>query len=139
MIVVDTNVWSEPLRPEPDPQVLAWMRAHAPDLYMPALVVHELRFGIAVLPVGQRRDRLASQVDATVAALSDRVLPYDSGVATTHARLRAAARAAGHEPSAQDCQIAAHAAHTGSELATRNTGDFSGLGITLIDPWRADA
>ncbi|HEY0218011.1 MAG TPA: type II toxin-antitoxin system VapC family toxin [Cellulomonas sp.] len=137
MIVVDTNVWSEPLRPEPDPQVLAWMRAHAAELHLPALVVHELRFGIELLPLGARRDRLAAQVDATVRGLAERVLTYDSDVATTHAQLRAAARGAGHEPSAQDGQIAAHAAHLGAPLATRNTADFTGLGVTLIDPWRS--
>lgn len=135
MIVVDTNVWSEPLRPGPDPRVLAWMRAHAAELTMPALVVHELRFGVALLPPGRRRDLLATQVDATVARLQDRVLPYDGAVAATHAGLRAAARAAGREPSAQDGQIAAHAAHAGAALATRNTADFAGLGVALVDPW----
>ncbi len=136
MIVVDTNVWSEPLRPEPDPRVLAWMRAHAGELHMPALVVHELRFGLELLPHGARRERLAAQIDATVHGLGGRVLVYDAEVATAHARLRARARAAGREPSAQDGQIAAHAARAGAPLATRNTADFADLGVTLVDPWR---
>ena len=135
MIVVDTNVWSEPLRPEPDPRVLTWMRQHAGELHMPALVVHELLFGLELLPAGSRRDRLAAQIQATIGALAERVLPYDSDVAATHARLRAQARAAGHEPSAQDGQIAAHAAHLRAPLATRNTADFTDLGIALINPW----
>lgn len=136
MIVVDTNVWSEPLRPEPAPQVLEWMREHAAELHMPALVVHELRFGLELLPSGRRRDLLAAQIDTMIRSLAERVLPYDGHVAATHARLRAAARAAGREPSAQDGQIAAHAAHSGARLATRNIGDFSGLGVALIDPWQ---
>lgn len=135
MIVVDTNVWSEPLRPEPDPGVLDWLRANAPRLLMPALVVHELRFGIELLAPGRRRDLLAGQVDATVHALAERLLAYDAAVAATHARLRAQARAKGCEPSAQDGQIAAHAAHLGAPLATRNTRDFTDLGIALLDPW----
>ncbi|VTR77352.1 PIN domain-containing protein [Cellulomonas hominis] len=139
MIVVDTNVWSEPLRPQPDPRVLAWMRAHAVELHMPALVVHELRFGLELLPPGQRRDRLAAQIDATVDGLGDRVLAYDGDVAAAHALLRARARAAGREPSAQDGQIAAHAAHAGAALATRNTSDFADLGVVLVDPWQYDA
>lgn len=135
MIVVDTNVWSEPLRLEPDPRVLAWMRAHTAELAMPALVVHELRFGVELLPPGRRRDHLAAQIERTVDVLDDRVLPYDAAVARTHARLRAEARAAGREPSAQDGQIAAHAAHLGVPLATRNTADFARLGVALVDPW----
>lgn len=135
MIVVDTNVWSEPLRPSPDPTVLTWMREHAADLLMPALVAHELQFGVALLEPGRRRDLLAAQVDTMIAGLGDRILSYDVPVATTHARLRADARRAGHEPSAQDGQIAAHAAQLDVPLATRNIRDFAGLGVELIDPW----
>lgn len=135
MIVVDTNVLSEPLRPQPDPRVLAWMRGNAAALTIPALVVHELRFGLELLDPGARLERLAAQIDTAVAALADRVLPYDADVAVTHARLRARARAAGHEPSAQDGQIAAHAAHLNAPLATRNTRDFAGLGVDLVNPW----
>lgn len=112
------------------------MREHAAELHMPALVVHELRFGLQLLPSGRRRDLLAAQIDTMIRSLAERVLPYDGHVAATHARLRAAARVAGREPSAQDGQIAAHAAHSGARLATRNTGDFSGLGVALIDPWQ---
>lgn len=136
MIVVDTNVWSEPMRPLPDPGVVRWMREHADELSMPAVVVHELRFGVALLPPGGRRDRLAALIDATVESLGSRVLVYDGAVASTHARLRAVARAAGREPTAQDGQIAAHALHRGAPLATRNTSDFDGLGLEVVDPWR---
>jgi toxin FitB len=135
VIIVDTNVWSEPLRPRPDPRVLSWMRAHSAELTMPALVLHELRIGLELLPAGDRRERLAAQIDAILRGLGDRVLAYDGDVATAHARLRARARAAGREPSAQDGQIAAHAAHADAPLATRNTGDFADLGITLTNPW----
>lgn len=135
MIIVDTNVWSETLRPEPDGRVLAWFRANAAELYMPALVVHELTFGVNILPDGARRDRLAEHVRAMINRITDRVLPYDSDTARAHAKLRATARRAGHEPSAQDGQIAAHAAQARAALATRNVGDFTGLGIELINPW----
>ena len=135
MIVVDTNVWSETVRPDPDPRVLAWMRTNAAELRMPALVVHELRYGLAILPDGRRRADLAERIEAMLARLASRVLPYDAEVAAAHAHLRATARASGREPSAQDGQIAAHAAHASAPLATRNVRDFAGLGIELVDPW----
>lgn len=135
MIVVDTNVWSETLRPEPDPRVLAWMRANAAELHLPALVVHELRYGLAILPDGRRRADLTQRIEAMLTRLAARVLPYDADVAAAHAHLRAAARASGREPSAQDGQIAAHAAHASAPLATRNVGDFEHLGIDVLNPW----
>jgi hypothetical protein len=135
VIIVDTNVWSETLRAEPDPHVLRWFRANAADLYIPALVVHELVFGIELLPNGRKRTQLEPHVHAMIARIARRVLPYDADTARTHAELRAGARLAGREPSAQDGQIAAHAAHHNAALATRNTTDFTGLNITLINPW----
>ena len=135
MIVVDTNVWSETLRPAPDPRVLAWMRSNARELFMPALVVHELAYGVELLPEGARRAKLAEQITAMIDAVAERVLPYDAGTARTHSRLRAEARRSGREPSAQDGQIAAHAAASGARLATRNTADFAGLGVDLVNPW----
>ena len=139
MIVVDTNVWSEPLRPEPDPEVVAWLRAISRDLVMPAIVVHELKYGVELLPPGRRRDLLDAQVNALIDSLRGRVLDYTSEIATVHARLRATARGAGHEPSAQDGEIAAHALHLSAPLATRNTNDFTSLGVDLIDPWQPTA
>ncbi|NKY41639.1 PIN domain-containing protein [Cellulomonas septica] len=135
MIVVDTNVWSETLRPAPDPRVLAWLRANAAELHLPALVVHEPRYGLAILPDGRRRADLTERVEAMLSRLAGRVLPYDADVAATHAHLRADARARGREPSAQDGQIAAHAVHASAPLATRNVGDFENLGIDVLNPW----
>lgn len=135
MIIVDTNVWSETLRAEPDPHVLHWFRANAAELYIPALVVHELVFGVELLPDGRKRTQLEPHVHAMIARIAGRVLAYDADTARTHAALRADARRAGREPSAQDGQIAAHAAHHDAALATRNTADFAGLNIALINPW----
>jgi predicted nucleic acid-binding protein len=95
---------------------------------MPAVVLHELRFGVELLPPGRRRDRLSQQVDALAQGLGARVLAYTGQVAQEHARLRAAARAAGRELSAEDGQIAAHAAALDAPLATRNVEDFAELG-----------
>ncbi len=139
MIVVDTNIWSEPLRPVPDATVMAWLRANSRDLAMPTVVVHELRYGIELLAPGRRRSLLESQVDALISSFADRILDYTAEIATTHARLRAAARRVGREPSAQDGEIAAHALNLNATLATRNTGDFTSLGIDLIDPWQPTA
>jgi len=135
VIVVDTNVWSETLRPEPDAGVLQWFRANAAELYMPALVAHELAFGVELLPAGARRSALDRHIQAMLARLADRILPYDAETARVHATLRARSRRAGREPSAQDGQIAAHAAHMKAPLATRNIDDFAGLGVELANPW----
>lgn len=135
MIVVDTNVWSETLRAEPDARVLQWLSTYAAELYMPALVAHELAFGVELLPDGARRRRLDQSIQAMLGRLAERILPYDADTARTHAALRARSRRAGHEPSAEDGQIAAHAAQLQAALATRNTNDFAGLGIELTNPW----
>lgn len=139
MIVVDTNVWSETLRSEPNRQVLEWFRTNAAELHMPALVAHELVFGVYLLPDGARRERLAGHVEAMIGRLTDRILPYDVDTAAVHAQLRAAARRSGQESSAQDGQIAAHAVQHDAPLATRNTGDFNSVGLTLINPWGDEA
>ncbi|MCL2089795.1 MAG: type II toxin-antitoxin system VapC family toxin [Micrococcales bacterium] len=135
MIVVDTNVWSETLRPDPDGRVLGWMAAHALDVYMAVTTVHELRYGVALLPDGHRKTVVEKQVEQMLADLHPRVLAYDCDAARAHAHLRAEARRAGHEPAAEDGQIAAIAKVAGASVATRNTSDFADLGIEIINPW----
>lgn len=138
MIILDTNVVSEPLRPSPNPAVVSWLDAqHSNTLYLTALTVAEIRAGIAVLPAGRRRDLLDSGFENTVLPrFHGRVLDFDLAASAEFARLQASARAAGRALSPFDGLIASIARSARFSLATRDTRDFADYGIDLIDPWR---
>lgn len=137
MILLDTNVISELMRAEPAQAVLDWFAQHdATDLFISAVTEAELRTGVAILPAGQRRDRLQLALDAMLDQdFQSRVLPFDSPAARAYADIAAQRRAAGRHIAEADCQIAAIARALGAPVVTRNTKDFAGCGITLINPW----
>ena len=137
MFVLDTNVVSELLRPVPNPAVEAWVGSRpAGSLFFTAVGEAELRYGIAIMASGARRDRLAAVVEAVVGEdFADRVLPFDSWAARSYARIAALRRAIGRPASQPDCQIAAIADSLGAIVVTRNTRDFDGTGVTVVDPW----
>lgn len=137
MILLDTNVVSEPLKPRPDPAVLAWLDAQAPQtLWLGSIVLAELLAGVAALPAGRRRTALAEAVERQVLPLFEgRVLPFDAAAARAFAAVQAGATAAGNPISFADAAMAAIAAAQGFALATRNVRDFKGTGVSLIDPW----
>lgn len=140
MIVLDTNVVSELMRPAPDAAVLAWVDAQpSDDLYLTSMTVAELLFGIARLPPGRRRERLSEQVGRLVdEVFADRVLAFDAPAAVAYGRIATARERAGRPVSTADAVIAATAASAGGKsLATRNVGDFVDAGLTLVDPWNA--
>ena len=89
MIVVDTNVVSEPLRRTPDPAVLAWLAGHAAEIALTTITVHELLYGMLRLPEGKRRRGLRDSIDALIRGASGRVLAYDEEAARAHAAMRA--------------------------------------------------
>ncbi len=138
MIILDTNLVSEPLKPKPDAAVLAWLDRQAPEtLYLTTITLAELQAGIEVLPVGKRRQVLQETLTEVVAQFEGRVLSFDQDSAHVFGRVAAGAQAAGNPIHFGDCAIAAIAIRHGFVLATRNVRDYKGAGIELINPWTA--
>jgi len=137
MILIDTNAISELWRPAPEPGVIAWFDAQAIEtLYLSAITVAELRFGIAALPAGKRRETLDGRLEREVLPLFEgRVLPFDLDAAKTYAGLMARARLAGQAIGKADGYIAATAATRGMVVATRDTGPFAAAGLSVVNPW----
>lgn len=140
MIIVDTNVISELLRPKPQPRVERWLSEQdGLSVYLTAISEAELRYGLAVMPAGKRRTALTDAVDHILREdMAGRILPFDSAAAQSYAVIASARRAAGRPIMQADCQIAAIAHAHGAPVATRNTPDFEGCGIDLINPWNAE-
>lgn len=140
MILLDTNVVSEVMRPEPAQVVLDWFAAQfSSELYLPAIVEAELRFGILILPDGKRREGLAAAMDGMIEEdFAGRILPFDSSAARSYAVIAAQRRRSGRAVKEADCQIAAIAASRRAILATRNVKDFDGAEIEILNPWAHD-
>ncbi len=139
MILLDTNVVSELMRPVPAAAVERWLAAKASSaVFLSAVTEAELRYGVAMLPEGKRRLALADALEALLQEdFRGRILAFDSAAAILYAEIAAGRRRAGRPISEADAQIAAIARSRGAGLATRNLADFAGCGIDLVDPWAA--
>lgn len=138
MIILDTNVISEAMRTEPDARVARWMMAQIQSrLYLTSIVEAEIRYGVALLPEGKRRQSLTALSAAILADLQDRILPFDSRSAIAYAKIAADRRSVGEPLALFDGLIAAIALAHGATIATRNLVDFEGCGVALVDPWNA--
>jgi toxin FitB len=139
MIVLDTNVLSELVRPRPARGVVEWVdRIESSELMITAVTAAELRVGIAQLPNGQRKIRISGQVEALIAeTFVGYVLPFDVISSEHYADIVAMRRSAGRPISALDAQIAAICRQHSAMLATRNIQDFAGTGVDVVDPWDA--
>ena len=137
MFVLDTNVVSELMRPAPDPVIVSWVGERATSsLFLTAVTEAELRFGLAIMPPGKRRDGLSAGLDRMMeTGFANRVLPFDSGAARAYAGIAAARRRRGRPIAQADCQITAIARSRGMAVATRNIRDFEDMGIEIFDPW----
>jgi predicted nucleic acid-binding protein len=136
MILLDTNVVSEAIKPEPHPSVLAWLDAQAAEtLFLSSITVAELLFGIGALPDGKRKHILAARVDSLLDQFAGRVLYFDTPAARRHADLAVNARAAGKGLPTPDGYVAAIAAAHGFAVASRDTSAFNAAGLTVIHPW----
>lgn len=137
MILLDTNVVSEPLRQAPETGVIEWIDAQLLEtLYLSAITVAELRAGVALLPSGKRRKGLHESLEKRVLPLfTGRVLPFDQGCTQAYAKLMTRARKAGVAIAAADGYIAAIAATNRFTVATRDTRPFEAAGTSVINPW----
>ena len=136
MIVLDTNVVSEAMKPEPHPAVRAWLNGQATEtLYLSTVTVAELLFGIGALPVGKRKDLLAQTLDGLMRLFRDRVLPFDMDAARCYAELAVTAKTAGRGFPTPDGYIAAIASSRGFMVASRDTEPFEAANIRVINPW----
>lgn len=139
MLLLDTNLVSELMRPRLDPRVLDWVAAQPlAELAIAAVSVTEIRFGIVVVPQGKRRAELDARFRQLLAqGFGDRVLPFDRPAADACADIRASRKGAGNPISVEDSMIAATARVHGAAVATRDVGGFEGCGLSVVDPWEA--
>ena len=137
-MLIDTNVWSELARKHPDSAVNAWMTGNLENCILSAIVLGEIRYGIALAEGARRRD-LQSFLDALVTRLDGRIADFDDAAAAAWGQLRARLKHAGQLFGERDMLIAAHALSLGVPLVTRNVAEMSKSGADIINPWQAQA
>ncbi len=138
MIVLDTMLVSEAMKPEPHPAVRTWLNDQGVEtLYLSSVTVAELLFGIGSLPVGKRKELLAQVLDGMMGLFKDRVLPFDIDAARHYAELAVKAKVAGRGFPTPDGYIAAIAVSRGFIVASRDTAPYEAAGVTVINPWKA--
>lgn len=140
MILLDTNVVSEAMKPDPHPAVQAWLDAQAAQtLFLSSVTVAELSFGVGALAKGKRRDLLSAALEGVLRHFEGRVLPFDLAAAQSFGELSVRARIAGRGFPMPDGSIAAIAAARRFSLATRDASAFEAAGLVVIDPWSSAA
>lgn len=137
MIILDTNVLSELMRPEPSPRVVAWVaKQPATELFTTAITEAEIFYGIELLTKGKRREGLLAAAEAVFAEdLAGRIFGFESDAARVFSKIAAHRRALGRPISHADAQIAAIVQVRGAKLATRNIADFGDCDLDVVDPW----
>ena len=132
---LDTNVVSEPTKDVQNPNVIAFLHENTAELWLPSVVVHEMEYGIQLLPQGQRRNRLQGMVDGIISSFGNRILPLERSGAEWAALYRAQTRREGRLLRLSDALIAGIARANDLTIATRNVRDFDGLDVEVFDPW----
>jgi predicted nucleic acid-binding protein len=135
LILVDTNVWSELTKPQGHPAVLAWLEANDADLLLSTLVVAEIRFGIELLPEGDRRRDLEAWLAGLEGRYWGQTLSFGRDAAYAYGRIAAHPEVKTRKPQVVDLMLAAQAQARNVPIATRNVKDFDWIGVELIDPW----
>lgn len=131
--LVDANILSEATKPEPDARVVAWLHRHEQELAVDPVILGEIRFGILLLPLSHRRQRLEHWFEAGVRRML--CLPWDAATGLRWAKLLADLRRKGEAMLIKDSLIAATALTHGLTVATRNTRDFSKARVPVVDPF----
>lgn len=139
MILLDTNVVSEPLRPAPEPRVVQWLDAQPLEtVFISVITVAELRYGVARLQNGRRRNALRERLESQVLPMfAGRILVLDLPATQAYADLMATAQASGFSIGMADGLIAAIARASGMTVASRDTTPFSAAGVNVINPWQS--
>ena len=137
MIVLDTNVVSEVMKPKPSAMVLSWMEAHPRErLFITTVTQAEILYGVQLLPAGRRRAALQADIDSMLnVEFAGRILPFDEQAASAFSRIAADRRTSGRPISDFDAQIAAIAFSRGASIATRDVRDFEDCGAVVLNPW----
>jgi toxin FitB len=137
MIVLDTNVLSEVLRPAPEPRVVDWLNDQPrTSLFTTTITRGEILYGIRLLPAGKRRDGLWDAATKIFDIdFAGQVLTFDNAAADEFAQISASRRAAGHPITQFDALISGITRSRGAKLATRNVTDFDACDIEVINPW----
>jgi hypothetical protein len=136
VIVLDTNVLSEPLKAVPEPKVMEWLdNQEVETLFITAVSRAELRIGVLRLPDGRRKSALAAQVERVLDLFKDRTLDFDAAAADKLAQIAVRCEKIGKRATAPDAYIAACADARGFAVATRNVEHFEPTGVRLINPW----
>nr|2BSQ_A Chain A, TRAFFICKING PROTEIN B [Neisseria gonorrhoeae]2BSQ_B Chain B, TRAFFICKING PROTEIN B [Neisseria gonorrhoeae]2BSQ_C Chain C, TRAFFICKING PROTEIN B [Neisseria gonorrhoeae]2BSQ_D Chain D, TRAFFICKING PROTEIN B [Neisseria gonorrhoeae] len=140
MILLDTNVISEPLRPQPNERVVAWLDSLIlEDVYLSAITVAEMRLGVALLLNGKKKNVLHERMEQSILPLfAGRILPFDEPVAAIYAQIRSYAKTHGKEIAAADGYIAATAKQHSMTVATRDTGSFFAADVAVFNPWHLE-
>ena len=133
--LVDTNVFSEPVKPKPDAKVVAWLRENESALYVSSITIGEIRRGIERLPSSRRKTQLRAWLTALCDCMKGRVLSFNTSTAHVWGQLKAKWDAAGITIPSLDSQIAATAHRHQLTVVTRNTADFAKTGVKLLDPF----
>lgn len=134
--LVDTNVLSEPMRAKPDRNVVSWLENHESDLFISAVSIGEIRFGIARLPNGKRKERFEKWFEKLCHIFQDKVLAYDTAIATRWGDIQAKQETLGRPIPMADGMIAATAALYEFKVATGNVKDFTSCGVEVVNPFK---
>ncbi len=140
MILLDTNVLSELMKPDPNSKVVSWISIKSPaSLFISTITQAEILYGLALLPEGQRKNSLQEAAQAMfIEDFRERILPFDMDAAESYASIASHRRSTGQPISQFDAQIAAIARSRSGSIATRNVGDFMNCGIEVMNPWEED-
>ena len=133
--LVDTNVYSEPAKPRPDPKVVAWLRSHEGQLYVSTITIGEIRRGIERLPDGKRKTQLRTWLHALCDCMKGRVLSFNTSTAHVWGQLKARWDKAGVNIPSLDSQIAATAHRFSLTVVTRNKADYAKAGVKVLNPF----